>query len=176
MSHSLQFQQLTMQNVQIKKHKDDRIFIICSGTVGRYLVPEIVRKYSYVHDYYIYTHNILLHLDWADRYATMIQMFTFHTNLLLRLTRDIGYYFIKRGMGFLSLKAPNEALTLFKHAQKLEMAANTRESRLSNSSCGQSNARLPDFRDHLDLLEGEQGLIAQAADAIRAQGGSVETS
>ena len=160
---------------EIEKHKKDKIFIICSGTLGRFLVPVIVRKYSYVHGFYIYTHNILLHRDWTEKYSTMIKMFTFHTNLLLRLTRDIAYHFIERGRWFLSLDAADNALKLFEHAQKLEMVANAREKRLSNSDGSQWNPPPPDFRDHLDLLEGEQGLIAKAEEAMRKQELSLET-
>lgn len=161
---------------EIKEHKKDKIFIICSGSVGRYLVPKFVSKYSYIHDFYIYTHNILLHRDWTEPYEAMIQMFTFHTNLLLRLTRDIGYHFIEQGRMFLSINAPDDALTLFNHAQKLEIVANEREKRLSNWDKKQSKPPPPDFRDHLDLLEGEQGLIARAEKALRGQEFSLETS
>lgn len=168
---------------EIAAHNDHKIFIICSGTVGGHLVETFASKYPYIHNYYIYTGNILLHLDWADRFSTMIKMFNFPTNLLLRLIRDIAYHFIEQGRVFLSLDAPNEALTLFNQAKNLEMVANVREARQPNSNGRQSNsngqqpnAPLPDFRDHLDLLEGAQGLIAQATDAIYRQGGSMETS
>ncbi len=51
---------------QIEKHKNKKIFVICSVTVARWLVPQVVRQYRHVHDLDIYTHNIVLHVEWAD--------------------------------------------------------------------------------------------------------------
>jgi dihydrofolate reductase len=160
---------------EIKEHKDKKIFIISSGTVARYLVPEIVRQYPYVRDFYVYTHNIALHVEWADQYPPkMLKMFNFHTTLLLRLTRDIAGHFIERGNMFLSDDAPQNALSLFKHARKLEIGANVREKIKPSLNSTEPNYSQPDFRDNLDQLEGSNGLICQAEAAVHAQGLSLE--
>jgi hypothetical protein len=161
---------------EIEKHKDKKIFVICSGTVGRYLVPKIVSQYPHVHDFYIYAHNITLHFDWADEYVKYVKMFSFHTNLLVRLTRDIANYFIKRGQMFLEVDAPQDALICFNHAQNLEIRANIRDKIPSNPNSRERTDLQPDFRDHLDLLEGKNGLICQAETAIRIQGLPLENS
>jgi len=154
---------------QIEEHKDKKIFVICSGTVGRYLVPEIAHQYPYVHDLYIYAHNIALHVDWADKYVKMLKMFNFHTSLLVRLTRDIAGYFIKRGQTFLQADMPQNALICFNHARNLEIGANVRDKMEPNLNSTEPSCPQPDFREHLDLLEGNNGLICQAETAVRAQ-------
>jgi hypothetical protein len=156
---------------EIEKHKDKKTFVICSGTVGRFLVPEIVRRYPNVHDFYIYTHNIALHLEWADDYGKIVKMFSFHTNLLVRLTREIANYFIKRGQMFLTVDAPQDALICFNHARDLEIRANLRDKIPPNPNSTEPTDPQPDFRDHLDLLEGNNGLICQAETAVRTQEG-----
>jgi dihydrofolate reductase len=163
---------------EIEKHKDKKIFVICSGTVGRYLVPEIVHQYPYVHDFYLYTHNIVLHLEWGEKYGKMLKMFNFHTNLLVRLTRDIADYFIKRGQMFLNVNVNDsqKALEYFKHAQNLEIAANAREKIEPNSNGTEPSPPQPDFREHLDVLEGDNGLISQAETAIRKQEQPLQSS
>ncbi len=161
---------------QIEKHKDKKIFVICSGTVGRYLVPEIARYCPHVHDIYIYAHNILLHVDWADNYEKLLKMFNFHTNLLVRLTRDIAWYFIKRGQMFLEVNAPQNALICFNHARNLEIGANVREKMEPNRNTTEPNPPQPDFREHLDLLEGDDGLIYQAETAAREQEHALQSS
>ena len=162
---------------EIEKHKNDNIFIICSGSLGRILVPEIVSQFSLVHHFYIYTHNIVLQLEWADEYPVkMVKMFNFPTDLLLRLTRDIAAHFIEQGKSFLSIDAPDYALPLFDQARKLEITANERQKRQSNPNGEQSNQPLSDFRDHLDQLEGNKGLICQAEEALRKQECSLEST
>jgi hypothetical protein len=162
---------------QIKRNKGKKIFIICSGTVGRYLVPEIMRECPYIYNFYIYAHNIALHVEWADPYdSKMLKMFNFHTTLLLRLTRDIAGHFIEQGKMFLQVGAPQDALTLFNHARNLEIGANVREKIKPNSNSTEPIYAQPDFRDHLDLLEGDDGLISQAEAAARAQEYPLENS
>ncbi|CAF2942321.1 unnamed protein product [Rotaria sp. Silwood2] len=163
---------------QIEKNKDKKNFVICSGTVGRYLVPEISSQYHEIHDVYIYAHNIALHVDWADKYIGMLKLFNFHTDLLVRLTRDIANYFIKRGQILLNpeVDMPKEALICFKHAQQLEIVANIREKMKPNTKHPEKDYAQPDFRDHLDLLEGKNGLISKAEEAIREQDGCLEAS
>ncbi|CAF3868402.1 unnamed protein product [Rotaria sp. Silwood1] len=98
----------------------------------------------------------------------MLKLFNFHTDLLARLTRDIANYFIKRGQMLLNSEVdmPKEALICFKHAQKLEIVANERDKMKPNLKHPEKNYAQPDFRDHLDLLEGDNGLISKAEEAI----------
>lgn len=145
---------------QIEQNQDKKICIICSGTIGCILVPKISVEYPQIHKVYIYAHNLVSHARWADDYITMVRMFNFHTNLLVRLTRDISYDYIEQGQTFFSRNLPHEALTCFMRAQNLEIAANRRDKMDENST-------EPDFRERLDQLEGENGLIAQAKRAIR---------
>ena len=160
----------------IGKNKDKKTFVICSGTVGRHLVPKIVREYSHVHDIYIYTHNIALHVDWVDHYRPMAKMFNFHTTLLVRLTRNIAAYLIERGQMYLKVDAPQDAFLCFQHAQSLEVAANVQDKVKGNPITEGPSYPLPDFREHLELLEGNDGLIEKATAAMRAQGYSLESS
>lgn len=48
---------------EIGQNKNKNNVVICSNTVGRYLVTEIVRQYPHVNNVNIYTHGIALHVD-----------------------------------------------------------------------------------------------------------------
>ena len=110
--------------LQIDKHRKNKIFFICSGTVGRFLVPKIVHQYPLIHNIYIFAHNISLHLDWTDPYLKMLKIFNFPTDLLVRLTRDIAAYFIQQGTMYLEVNAPQSALECFNHARNLKIETN----------------------------------------------------
>lgn len=146
----------------IHNHPEEKIFVICSGLVGRYLVPRFQKKYPRLHNFYVYAHNLLFHTDWANDYMKCLRMFDFPTNLLVRLERDISEYFIERGQSFLSLDTPGEALTYFEHAEKIELAANRSEKLKNIGSDKGTYGYEPDFRERLDLLQGDHGLIAKA--------------
>ena len=139
----------------IKHNKSRKVYIICSGSIGRFLVPTISRdrdhEYPYVHKVYVFAHNLLDHV------------------LLVRLTRDISYDFIEHGQSFLQINAPKYALPYFIHARNLEIAANRRDKTDPNSN-------EPDFRERLNILEGENGLIYKTKEAIQSQNHSLETS
>lgn len=154
---------------EIKEHKDKKFFVICSGTIGRYLVPEIVRQYPHIHNFYIYTHNISLHIDWAEKYGQRLKMFNFHTNLLIRITRDISDYFFEEGNLLRQFGFPREALTYFELARDLEIAANNREIIKPDPNSTKSSPSQSDFCRRLALLEGDNGLISQAKKAVRTQ-------
>jgi len=157
----------------IKHNKSRKVYIICSGSIGRFLVPTISRdrdhEYPYVHKVYVFAHNLLGHVGWADDYKHMVRLFEFHTDLLVRLTRDISYDFIEHGQSFLQINAPKYALPYFIHARNLEIAANRRDKTDPNSN-------EPDFRERLNILEGENGLIYKTKEAIQSQNHSLETS
>lgn len=131
---------------------------------------------AYVHDFYVYTHSIILHIDWAEQYGKMVKMFNFHTNLLVRLTREIADYFIQQGKSFLQVDAPQNALICSNHARNLEIGANVRDKMEPNRNSTEPSPPQPDFREHLDLLEGNDGLICQAETAVCEQEISLENS
>ncbi|CAF0978165.1 unnamed protein product [Adineta ricciae] len=153
---------------EIKNHSKEKIFIICSGTIGRFLVPIISQKFFYVHDIFIFTHGLERHTEWTAAYKPMVKMFRFHTTLLIRLTHEITKYFIKQGNNYLQVDDGSSALKYFKHAQKLEIEANKRSKTTWNAAETYSNQ--PDYRRHLNVLEGHNGLIAQAENSMRRQG------
>ncbi|CAF1488946.1 unnamed protein product [Adineta ricciae] len=152
---------------EIQKHSKEKIFVICSGTSGRILVPIISRNFPYVHDIFIFAHGLAAHTDWTADYKQMVKMFRFHTTLLIRLTHEITKYFIKQGKNYLQIGDGSSALKYFKQAQKLEIEANRRSKTTWNAVETYSNQ--PDYRRHLNLLEGSNGLIAQAENIMRHQ-------
>ncbi|CAF1245069.1 unnamed protein product [Rotaria sordida] len=103
-------------------------------------------------------------------------MFNFPTVLLVRLTRDISAYFIKQGKMYLQVDAPQNALTCFNHARNLEIQANERDKGKLNSNTKEPNCSHIDFREHLDMLEGDGGLISRAKEAVRTKEYSLEDS
>jgi hypothetical protein len=115
-------------------------------------------------------------MEWEEQHELKLKMFRFHTNLLLRLTRDISYYFIQRGQTFLDADLPQNALTCFNHAKTLEIRANIREKIQTNSNNDEPTSPLPDFRDRLDLLEGDDGLICRALETIHAKQQPLQTN
>jgi hypothetical protein len=96
-------------------------------------------------------------------------MFNFRTSLLIRLTRDIAGYFIKRGQMFLEVDAPQDALVCFNHASNLKIQANVRNKMKPNPNSTETSSPQPDFREHLDILEGNNTLFCQAETAVRVQ-------
>ncbi|CAF1339672.1 unnamed protein product [Adineta ricciae] len=161
---------------KINEHINDKVFIICSGTIGRALVPIIAQKHLTVHDIYIYTHDFALHADWAMMYVQMIKMFDFHTSLLIRLTHDISKWHIEQGKSYLQLNDSISALKYFQQAHKLETAANKRGETDWNLPGTATRLHPTAFLTYLKQLEGEHGLIAQAENAIRARGLPVQNS
>ena len=152
---------------EIQQHSKEKIFVICSGTIGRVLVPIISKKFLYVHDIFIFAHDLAGHMGWTAAYKPMVKMFRFHTTLLIRLTHQITKYFIKQGTNYLQIGDGSSALKYFKQAQKLEIEANRRSKTTWNATETYSNQ--PDYRKYLNQLEGPNGLIAQAENVIRDQ-------
>lgn len=160
---------------KIEENEGKKIFVISSGSVGEHLVPEIIEKYPQVHDFYIFTHSIYLHVGLAEAYPEYrIKMFKFATDLLLRLIRDISSYFIKHGEAFLQVDAPQDALEHFNHARNLEIYANKRDKIEKNVDGSGNNTTSIEFRDNLNRLEGSNGLIIRAKARIRELGYSLE--
>ncbi|CAF5149812.1 unnamed protein product, partial [Rotaria magnacalcarata] len=94
-----------------------RIFFITSGTLGRETVPIILEKfkdtfidpvteepYMFI---YVFCQNIEYQLDWALQYRDYIQIFNFEADLLARMMRDIGDYFLTESKRLLNKSPPN---------------------------------------------------------------------
>ena len=90
-----------------KKFQHKRIFFIVSGSLGRTAVPQIFEacpdafddsltdeKYESI---YVYCHNTQYQADWICDYIGYIQIFTHDGDLLARMLRDIGNYFVMIG-------------------------------------------------------------------------------
>lgn len=158
---------ITVTNVDdalklIKRNQDKKIFVISSGSVGRCLVPKIRDQYHQVLDFYIFAHNINLHMDWVDQYLDYVNLFDHPTDVLIRLTRDISNYFIKQGEWFLEVDAPTDAKECFIHARNLEECANQRDKMDKNVDRQGIASAYIEFRENLNRLEGDEGLIATA--------------
>lgn len=163
---------ITVQTVdeamkKIEENNKKKTFVIASGSVGRHLVPAIIYKHPHVHDFYIFAHNITLHLDWGERYRRVVKMFDFPTDLLIRVTRDIASYLIELGETYLTIDVPETALPYFIHARNLEMYANQKDRMEANINDTERYNTFIECRHNLNLLEGDNGLIAQAEAAIR---------
>jgi hypothetical protein len=81
--------------------------------------------------------------------------------------RDISDYFIQQGKTYLEhLDDAHNALKYFKHAWNLETRANERNKMEPNTKSTERPRIQPDFRRNLNLLEGENGLIRRAENAL----------
>jgi hypothetical protein len=108
----------------IDTHYHKKIFLITSGTLGRYLVPRILSDYPYVDKIFIFCHNIRLHMDWAMDYTDNLLMFDFHNDLFARLLHDIGMYYMDQGIFFSDSNDHMRALYCLYITKKLLMRAN----------------------------------------------------
>ena len=152
----------------VTEYIDKKIFFICSGSLGKHIVPDIVDRYPSVQSFYIYCFKMAEHVHWAIKHVGILQMFDHQINLFVQLTRDIASYLIEQGRMFLNIDAPKEALACFNHARTLEIRANVRDKMPPNPRDWAPRPQ-PDVRTRLDLLEGDSGLIRQAEKAIHWQ-------
>ncbi|CAF4397682.1 unnamed protein product, partial [Rotaria sordida] len=58
---------------------------------------------------YVFCHDISFHIDWALDYRDYIQIFNFDAQLLSRMTRDIGDYFLTESKRLLDENPPNNS-------------------------------------------------------------------
>jgi hypothetical protein len=151
----------------IEQYPDAKIFFISSGSLGKDMVPKIVSRYPLIHSFYIYCFKMINHCGWASEYDTCLQMFDHQIDLLVRLMRDISEYFIKQGSIFLEHDDPHNALKYFNHAWNLEKRANEKDKMKPNTKSTEKPPVQHDYRRHLDLLEGENGLIRRAERALQ---------
>ena len=81
----------------IHNNANKKIFFISSGTIGKLMVPELV-KLPQIQGIYIFCGSIAHHVEWATEYYENISAMLEHQDdLLTRLTRDIGKYVEKKG-------------------------------------------------------------------------------
>ncbi|CAF0971792.1 unnamed protein product [Adineta steineri] len=100
-----------------EENQDKRIFFITSGSLGKAVVPIILDRFPHVFtdpvtdepysSIYIFCGVIANHLEWALRYRNYVQMFDFEADLLSRMVRDIGGYFLAEGKQLLDEDPPN---------------------------------------------------------------------
>ncbi|CAF3282066.1 unnamed protein product [Rotaria socialis] len=94
-----------------------RIFFITSGSMGEKAVPIILDRfkdtftdpvtkepYRFI---YVFCLNIKYNCEWALDYCDYIQMFNFEAELLARMIRDIGDYFLRESKRLLTESPPN---------------------------------------------------------------------
>ena len=142
----------------IEFHRDKKIFFISSGSLGKTIIPTIVRRYPQVHRFYFFCAIIENYVDFAMDYLGCLIIFDFELDLLVRLARDISNDIISQGKEYLNnLNEPKNALKCFQAARTLNITANTLD-RLNSS-----------FYEHLRMLEGENGLIRQAENMLDPQ-------
>lgn len=163
-------------DIQIHAHPNERLLVVCSDTVGRDLARSVSPQYLVDHNIVFYVLDHLLSVDWAEPCEKSVKMFDFPIDLLLRLRRDISKQVIEQGKTLLSNRHFNDALTCFRHAERLENLANERQRTADFRHDSTTYGARPDFRDHLDMLQGANGLIAQAETALRNREEFTETS
>ncbi|CAF0850302.1 unnamed protein product [Rotaria sordida] len=151
---------------QIETHSEAKIFFISSGSLGKDMVPTIVRQYPLIHSFYIFCFDMATHGNWALDYTNCLKIFDHPIDLLVRLMRDISTYFIEQGKLYLKFNDPNNALKYFKYAWNLETRANQKDKVPPNTKSKEKPTVQPDCRTRLNLLEGENGLIRQAEKAL----------
>ena len=137
------------------------VVLITSGSLGRVILPEIQRRSLTLHSYYIFCANIEQHAEWVLEYLDQgleIQMFDFEITLLIRLARDLSNELIKQGRELLDTD-PVSALTYFQCARALAENAVARDAPSDAKDLHRPSTK------HREILDGENGLIAQATRA-----------
>jgi hypothetical protein len=141
----------------IEAHRKKKIIFISSGSLGKDIIPHIVRTYPWVHSFYFFCAIIENYIEFSYDYLSCLMIFDFELDLLVRLARDISEDIIKQGRVYMNLNEPENALKCFEAAQTLNMTANTMD-RLNSA-----------FYVHLRILNGSTGLIQQAKDMLNEQ-------
>lgn len=86
-------------------NNNKEIFFITSGTMGKDIAPEIMKNYPSLKTIYVFCGYYKAHLEWVDDcldQGISCLMYDFHTDLLVRLLRDVAEYFISQGDNELS--------------------------------------------------------------------------
>jgi hypothetical protein len=100
-----------------EQNQNKRIFFITSGAMGEVAVPRILERFKETFtdqvsnepymSMYVFCLNIGYHIEWALNYREYIQIFDHEADLLSRMTRDIGNYFVTQGKYLLVKVPPN---------------------------------------------------------------------
>jgi len=111
-------------------HNNKKIFFITSGSMGKDIAPDIIKKYPSLKNIYVFCGYYKAHLEWVedclDQDITCL-MYDFHTDLLVRLLRDVAEYFISEGDTELNRdqQLAYSAIVYFNWAKLLLERANT---------------------------------------------------
>lgn len=110
-------------------NQDKRIFFITSDTMGGDIVETVLERYRHVFtdpitnepypSIYVLCHIIGDNVGWAMRHYEHIQIFNHDQDLLQRMTRDIGQYFVERGRRLHAAADPRGALKQLEWAKRL---------------------------------------------------------
>lgn len=105
----------------IDEIKDDRILFITSNKLGESAVPKLLTQYPSTFtdqitkqpytSVYLFCLNIEKAKEWAVEYVDYINIFDFETDLLARMTRDLGIEFLKHGKWLVDLNQNEAAVT-----------------------------------------------------------------
>ena len=147
-----------LELIETHAREEKKITIIVSGTLGKELIPEILERNFTIESYYIFCGYMKAHVAWAEKYlddGVDIQMFDFEVTLLIRLEKDLSEKLIATGTELLQSN-PRSALTYFQNARSLAENAVQR-----NTPTDPNDRRRPSAM-HRQILDGENGLIAQA--------------
>ena len=85
----------------IEAHRDKKIIFISSGSLGRDMIPRIIRTYSWVHSFYFFCAIIQNYVEFSYDYRSCLMIFNFELDLLVRLARDISEDIIKQGRAYM---------------------------------------------------------------------------
>ncbi|CAF0800567.1 unnamed protein product [Rotaria sp. Silwood1] len=123
-------------------NQNKRIFFITSGALGREAVPIIIERFKETFtdpvtdepymSIYVFCHDISLQLDWALKYRDYIHIFNFDADLLSRMVRDIGDYFLTESKRLLNKSPPNNAAAYHRLSWSNELYK--RYSKMENNS------------------------------------------
>ncbi|CAF1942361.1 unnamed protein product [Rotaria magnacalcarata] len=136
----------------------EKVIVITSGSLGNDLISDIQARNFDIHSYYIFCGQIMNHVEWASEKLADgldIIMFDFEIDLLLRLSRELSNQLIENGRNLLGTD-PHSALKYFECARALAEKAVERD-----APKDEKDTHRPSI-SHRRLLDGDNGLIAQA--------------
>ncbi|CAF1630207.1 unnamed protein product [Didymodactylos carnosus] len=104
----------------IYENKDKKVFFISSGSMAKFIVPQIA-ELPQIHGIYILRDDISCYAsDWAQEYSDYIDsMFDHEDDLLMRVTIDIAKYLEKKGDDYMRLSDNAKAHNCYTWAIKL---------------------------------------------------------
>ncbi|CAF0724889.1 unnamed protein product [Adineta steineri] len=150
-----------LQLIDANSYYQKKIILITSASFGKQIIPEIQERDFSIHSYYIFCGNMTSNVEWALEYfenGMKIQMFDFEIDLLIRLSRDLSDALIEQGKILLN-NNPQVALNYFECAHTLA------EKAVERDTPNDPNDPHRPWTTHRRILDGENGLIAQAKQA-----------